>query len=208
MFWKQIIQIRHETRLCWKHRWGHMMSSAGNFTDEVLCAQNLHYINSECHILKTDFSKSMISGFMVTIQKEAFSSNKLHQYQLVSDIPDTETVSKMLDTNCTWQPVTQKAFIRIWHSHYEATIYVIWWWWWWWWCKLKCILDTTWWHKYKTNTVALSPQANYTDWGTATCWRNLVPTFVDTGASRVQHDRPPEVVNLNFLDRSHYFSFK
>jgi hypothetical protein len=31
------------------------------------------------------------------------------------------------------------------------------------------------------NSVALSPQANYTDWATATCQRNLVPTFVDRG---------------------------
>jgi hypothetical protein len=34
--------------------------------------------------------------------------------------------------------------------------------------------------------VALSPQANYTDWVTATCRRNLVPTFVDRGVSRGQ----------------------
>jgi hypothetical protein len=31
----------------------------------------------------------------------------------------------------------------------------------------------------KTNSVALSPRANYTDWATATCRRNLVSTFVD-----------------------------
>jgi hypothetical protein len=36
------------------------------------------------------------------------------------------------------------------------------------------------------NSVALSPQANYTDWSTATCRRNLVPTFVDRGGSRGQ----------------------
>jgi hypothetical protein len=30
-----------------------------------------------------------------------------------------------------------------------------------------------------TNSVALSPQENYTDCATATCRRNLVPTFVD-----------------------------
>jgi hypothetical protein len=34
-----------------------------------------------------------------------------------------------------------------------------------------------------TLTVALSPQANYTDWATATCRRNLVPAFVDRGVS-------------------------
>jgi hypothetical protein len=33
----------------------------------------------------------------------------------------------------------------------------------------------------KTNSVALSPQANYTDWSTATCRWNLVSTFVDRG---------------------------
>jgi hypothetical protein len=60
----------------------------------------------------------------------------------------------------------------------------------------------------KTNSVALSPQANYTDWATATCQRNLVPTFVDRGMSRGQRGGSPTVVNLSFLDRSRYFSFK
>jgi hypothetical protein len=31
----------------------------------------------------------------------------------------------------------------------------------------------------QTNSAAFSPQANYTDWPTATCRRNLVPTLVD-----------------------------
>jgi hypothetical protein len=48
--------------------------------------------------------------------------------------------------------------------------------------------------------VALSPQANYTDWATAT-WRNLVSTFVDRGVSRGQRGGSPMVVNLGFLDR-------
>jgi hypothetical protein len=63
-------------------------------------------------------------------------------------------------------------------------------------------------HTKQTNSVALSPQANYTDWMTATCWRNLVPTFVDRGVSRGQHGGSPTVVNLSFIDRSRYFSFK
>jgi hypothetical protein len=46
----------------------------------------------------------------------------------------------------------------------------------------------------KTNSVALSPQANYTDWATAICWRNLEPAFADRGgvawsARRVPHGR-------------------
>jgi hypothetical protein len=48
----------------------------------------------------------------------------------------------------------------------------------------------------KTNSVAPSPQANYTDWSTATCRRNLVPTFVDRGVSGGQHGGSPTVVNL------------
>jgi hypothetical protein len=57
-------------------------------------------------------------------------------------------------------------------------------------------------HKNKqTNYVALSPQANYTDLATATCRRNLVPTFVDRGVSRGQRGGSPTVVNLSFLDR-------
>jgi hypothetical protein len=62
--------------------------------------------------------------------------------------------------------------------------------------------------KQTTNSVALSPQANYTDWATATCWRNLVPTFVVRGVSHGQCGRSPTVVNLSFLDQSHYFFFQ
>jgi hypothetical protein len=59
-----------------------------------------------------------------------------------------------------------------------------------------------------SNSVTLSPRANYTDWATATCRRNLVPTIVDRGVTRGQRDGFPTVVNLSFLDRSRYFSFK
>jgi hypothetical protein len=62
--------------------------------------------------------------------------------------------------------------------------------------------------KKQTNSVALNPRANYTDWVTATCRRNLVSTFVDSGVSRGQRGGSPTVVNLSFLDRSRYFSFK
>jgi hypothetical protein len=48
------------------------------------------------------------------------------------------------------------------------------------------------------NSVALSPQENYTDWATATCRRNLVPTFVDRDASRGQRGGSPTGVNLIF----------
>jgi hypothetical protein len=54
----------------------------------------------------------------------------------------------------------------------------------------------------KTNSVAFSPRANYTDWGTATCPSNLVPTFADRGVSRGQRGGSRTVVNLSFLDRS------
>jgi hypothetical protein len=63
-------------------------------------------------------------------------------------------------------------------------------------------------NKQKTNSMALSPRANYTDWATATCRRNLVPTLVDKGVSHGQHGGSPMAVNLSFLDRSRYFSFK
>jgi hypothetical protein len=60
----------------------------------------------------------------------------------------------------------------------------------------------------ETNSVAFIPQANYTYRATATCWRNLVPTFADRGMSRGQRGGSPTVVNISFLDRSRYFSFK
>jgi hypothetical protein len=47
-----------------------------------------------------------------------------------------------------------------------------------------------------TNSVALSPQANSTDWATATCRRNLVPTSVDREVSRDQRGGSLTVVNL------------
>jgi hypothetical protein len=50
--------------------------------------------------------------------------------------------------------------------------------------------------------VAFSPQANYTDWATATCWRNLVPTFADGGVSRGQRGASTAVFNLSFLDQT------
>jgi hypothetical protein len=58
------------------------------------------------------------------------------------------------------------------------------------------------WTKQKqTNSVAFSPQVNYTDWATATCWRNLVPNFADGGALCGQRGGSPTVVNFSFLDR-------
>jgi hypothetical protein len=65
-----------------------------------------------------------------------------------------------------------------------------------------------WINKQKKNSLAISPRANYTNWATATCQRNLVSTFVDRGVSRGQRGRSPMVVNLSFLDWSRYFSFK
>jgi hypothetical protein len=50
--------------------------------------------------------------------------------------------------------------------------------------------------------MSLNPQANYTDWMTATCRRNLVPTFADRGVSRDQRCGSHTAVNLSFLDRS------
>jgi hypothetical protein len=60
----------------------------------------------------------------------------------------------------------------------------------------------------KKNSVAFSPQANYTDWATAICWRNLVLTLEDRGVSRGHRGGSPAVVNLSFPDRIRYFSFK
>jgi hypothetical protein len=60
--------------------------------------------------------------------------------------------------------------------------------------------------KYKaTNLAAFSPQANCTDWATATCRRNLVQTFVNRGVLHGQHGGSPMVTNLSFLDQSCYF---
>jgi hypothetical protein len=60
----------------------------------------------------------------------------------------------------------------------------------------------------KKNSMAFGPQVNYTDWATAICWRNLTPIFADRGVSCGQRGGSPTVINLSFLDHSHYFSFK
>jgi hypothetical protein len=44
--------------------------------------------------------------------------------------------------------------------------------------------------------MAFNPQANYTDWATATGRWILMPTFVDRRVSRGQSCGPPQVVNL------------
>jgi hypothetical protein len=56
--------------------------------------------------------------------------------------------------------------------------------------------------------MALSPRANYTDWATATCRRNLLPTFVNRRMSHGQRGGSPTVVNVSFLDRSLIYSHK
>jgi hypothetical protein len=60
----------------------------------------------------------------------------------------------------------------------------------------------------KTNSMGLSPRTNFTGWATVTCRRNLVSTLVDRGVSRGQRGGSHTAVNLSFLDRSRYFSFK
>jgi hypothetical protein len=41
-----------------------------------------------------------------------------------------------------------------------------------------------WVYKQNNRLRALSPQSNYTDWATAICWRNFLPTFADRGVLR------------------------
>jgi hypothetical protein len=62
--------------------------------------------------------------------------------------------------------------------------------------------------KQQTNSLDFGPQANYTDWSTATSWRILVPNFADRRVSRGTRGGSPTVANPSFLDRSRYFSIK
>jgi hypothetical protein len=48
----------------------------------------------------------------------------------------------------------------------------------------------------KTNSVAFSAQANYTDSATATCRRNLVPTFADRGVSHGGGGSPWSLISV------------
>jgi hypothetical protein len=63
-------------------------------------------------------------------------------------------------------------------------------------------------HANELRGRVLSPRANYADWATATGRRNLVATSAIEGVSRGQSGGSSTVVNLSFLDRSRYFSFK
>jgi hypothetical protein len=48
-----------------------------------------------------------------------------------------------------------------------------------------------WSQRTKTNSVAFSPQVNYTNWATATGRRILVPNFADRGVSHGQRGGIP-----------------
>jgi hypothetical protein len=60
----------------------------------------------------------------------------------------------------------------------------------------------------RQSKISISPQANYTDWSTATSRPNLVPPFDDIAVLRGQCGRSPTVFNLSFLDWRRYFSFQ
>jgi hypothetical protein len=68
------------------------------------------------------------------------------------------------------------------------------------------------WHIHRIlireNSGAFRPKGNYPDWSVAAGWRILVLTFADRGVSRGQHGGSSATVNLSFLHRSSYFSFK
>jgi hypothetical protein len=50
----------------------------------------------------------------------------------------------------------------------------------------------------KTNSVAFSPQANYTDWAKAAGVQILVPTFEDRGVSSDQNGSTPRPLISEF----------
>jgi hypothetical protein len=57
----------------------------------------------------------------------------------------------------------------------------------------------------QTYSVALNPRANYTDRATATCRRNLVPTFVDRRVLRGQRGGSPTAINLSLPEPLLFF---
>jgi hypothetical protein len=62
--------------------------------------------------------------------------------------------------------------------------------------------------------MALSLQANYTDWATAMSWRNLVPTFSERvvsrsqrgGSPRFSQSRPEKFRNITLIIHQHLLS--
>jgi hypothetical protein len=76
-----------------------------------------------------------------------------------------------------------------WHTLFP----VLWW-------HLESSFASVWHHKFWQPVwiAIIIWMCGSSDWLTATCWRNLVPTFVDRGVSRCQRSGSPTVVNLNF----------
>jgi hypothetical protein len=69
------------------------------------------------------------------------------------------------------------------------------------WSPVYIVIETDAPLKTETNSVALNQRTNYTDWATATCSWNLVPTFVDRRVLRGQRGGSLTVVILSFLNR-------
>jgi hypothetical protein len=59
---------------------------------------------------------------------------------------------------------------------------------------------------YKTNSVAFSPQVNYTDRATAACRRSWCQLFADRGCCVVSTTDLYDCI-LGFLDQSRYYFF-
>jgi hypothetical protein len=57
--------------------------------------------------------------------------------------------------------------------------------------KYMEIINISWLKRQMINSVAFSSRANYTNWATGICWRNLVQTFADKGVLRGQRGRSP-----------------
>jgi hypothetical protein len=58
-----------------------------------------------------------------------------------------------------------------------------------------------------SHSVVFSPQANYTDWATSSCWRNLVPTFADIDVSRGQRgESPRSLISVFYTGAANFLS--
>jgi hypothetical protein len=62
-------------------------------------------------------------------------------------------------------------------------------------------------NKLKLNSVAFSPQANYTDQATAACRRSWCQLLRIEGVAW-SAQRIPKAVKLGFLDQNRYFSIQ
>jgi hypothetical protein len=107
-------------------------------------------------------------------------------------MPFFRDTNQLLSQTCRWENIGQSAFLLV-----DLIAYFV----------LPDLLIYYRSVHTKLNSVAFSPQVNYTNRATAVCRRSYCQRLrIESVAGSAQ--RIPAAVNLGFLDRSRYFSIQ